>query len=483
MKKMLTLLAVSFAIAAASSQEIPTARFGDAINHFRMTHEKGSYARYDPGQFREIADNIVAYQNEDGGWPKNIDMLAKLDPDSVKQALKPFRRASTLDNSNIYTQAEYLSNVWVLTQDTTYSGSARRAFEYILSAQYPNGGWRGWDVDAVTFNDGVMEGVMDTWLDVLEGNPIYAWVDDGLRARIRKSFDRAVGTVLACQYVRNGVKTAWPQQSDHETLQPCQARSYEFPSLSASESAGIVMLLMRIRHPSPEVVEAVKTAATWFDGSKITGKKIVTVSVPEGLAENPKIKKDRMLVDDPEASPIWARFYELDTNRPFMSTREGKIVYDLCEVPAERRTGYAWYGGWGNKVLRKYPVWLRRIEKEQAANANDKAVQTLREFYTAYIRAVSEGDSHATVQQLVKKYCTARLLARIEKSGLDYDPFLNAQDADPDWVSSLCVEKGDAKNTYLVSYWYPYAKKRVYIGVSAEKDGDSYKIVAVDPVD
>lgn len=364
MKKIPMLLAALLATAAASSQEVPAARFADAVNHFRMTHDKGSYERYRADEFRQIADNIVAYQNADGGWPKNIDMLAKLDPDSVRRTIDAKHLRSTLDNSNVYTQAEYLSNVWTLTQDTTYSRSARRAFEYILATQYPNGGWRGWDVDAVTFNDGVMEGVLDTWLDVLEGNPIYAWVDDDLRARIRSSFDRGIETVLKCQYVQHGVRTVWPQQCDHETLQPCQARSYEFPSLSAGESAGIVMLLMRIEHPSAEIVEAVKAAVAWFERSKIMGKKIITVAVPEGLREDPKIKKDRLLVDDPEADPIWARFYELDTNRPFMSTRAGKIVYNLSEVPAERRTGYAWYGGWGNKVLKRYPKWLRKVAKE-----------------------------------------------------------------------------------------------------------------------
>lgn len=53
------------------------------------------------------------------------------------------------------------------------------------------------------------------------------------------------------------------------------------------------MLLMRIKKPSPEVVEAVEAAAAWFDRTKITGKKVETVSVPEGLEEDRKIKKDR----------------------------------------------------------------------------------------------------------------------------------------------------------------------------------------------
>lgn len=49
------------------------------------------------------------------------------------------------------------------------------------------------------------------------------------------------------------MKTVWAQQYDHETLQPVKARAYELPGLSASESADIVMLLMRIKKPSPEV--------------------------------------------------------------------------------------------------------------------------------------------------------------------------------------------------------------------------------------
>ena len=65
--------------------------------------------------------------------------------------------------------------------------------------------------------------------------------------------------------MQDGVKTVWAQQYDHETLQPVKARAYELPALSAGESADITMLLMRIKNPSPEVVEAVESAAAWFD--------------------------------------------------------------------------------------------------------------------------------------------------------------------------------------------------------------------------
>ena len=102
MKKTFIVLAVSFmAVSAVAQQPVSADRFADAVNHWNKEHGAQSYERYKPDQFREIADNIVAYQNADGGWPKNLDMLARLDPDSVKAALKPRHRLSTLDNANV----------------------------------------------------------------------------------------------------------------------------------------------------------------------------------------------------------------------------------------------------------------------------------------------------------------------------------------------------------------------------------------------
>ena len=338
--------------------------FQDAVNHWRMTH-KEDYPRYAPEQYREIADNLLAYQNADGGWPKNIDWMAVLDADSVRMTLSRRSLSSTLDNSNIYPQMTYLSEVYGLTGDERYRQGAERAVEYILGLQHPvSGGWRGADVDAVTYNDGVMSGILSTWLEILRGNEIYGWMDDSLRERIRQSWERGLAVILATQYVQNGVKTVWCQQHDHETLEPCKARSYELPSLSAGESAGIVLLLMSIDHPSPEVVEAVEGAVAWFERTKIEGKRIVTIPMPEGNPEDPSIKKDRRLVDDPAAKGLWPRFSELEDNTPFFCNRDGIKVYTLEEVLPERRTGYGWYGEWGQPVLKAYPKWKQRIGKE-----------------------------------------------------------------------------------------------------------------------
>jgi PelA/Pel-15E family pectate lyase len=74
---------------------------------------------------------------------------------------------------------------------------------------------------------------------------------------------------------------------------------------------------------------------------------------------------DLVMVEDPNAPPLWARFHEIGTNRPFMANRDGKKVYSLSEVALERRTGYAWYGGWPARILEKeYPEWKARLNSK-----------------------------------------------------------------------------------------------------------------------
>src|SRR5262245_12980351 len=39
---------------------------------------------------------------------------------------------------------------------------------------------------------------------------------------------------------------------------------------------------------------------------------------------------------------IWARLYEIGTNRPIYGDRDGKVHYTLAEISEERRAGYRW---------------------------------------------------------------------------------------------------------------------------------------------
>ena len=161
--------------------------FEDDIRHWKNGPGKGLlYERYDTDQITEIADNLLKFQNPDGGWPKNIDWLGKLEYDEVWKRLSNLEKRSTCDNRNTYTQIEYLSKVYTETNEDKYRDGAVKGLNFILSTQKENGGWRGADVDAITFNDELMTGIMNLFLDIQEGRPYYNWMDKDLKIENRR---------------------------------------------------------------------------------------------------------------------------------------------------------------------------------------------------------------------------------------------------------------------------------------------------------
>src|SRR5205823_14454004 len=98
---------------------------------------------------------------------------------------------------------------------------------------------------------------------------------DSDRTRAKQAMDRGLQCILKTQVTQNGKLTVWCAQHDEKTLAPAKARAYEHPSLSGSESVGIVEFLIGIEQPSPEVVRAVQSAVAWFNASKVTGIRVV----------------------------------------------------------------------------------------------------------------------------------------------------------------------------------------------------------------
>jgi PelA/Pel-15E family pectate lyase len=70
---------------------------------------------------------------------------------------------------------------------------------------------------------------------------------------------------------------------------------------------------------------------------------------------------DVVVVTDQKAPPLWARMYEVGTDRPIFASRDGVKVYSLAEVDRERRTGSGWYGSWPRELLeQEYPRWRKQ---------------------------------------------------------------------------------------------------------------------------
>ena len=97
---------------------------------------------YGTAEATRIADNVLLYQNDNGGWPKNIEM-ARILTDDDKDHLRTTRNEAetTIDNGATHTQIRFLALVHEATGDDRYAEAARRGIEYLLKAQYENGGW------------------------------------------------------------------------------------------------------------------------------------------------------------------------------------------------------------------------------------------------------------------------------------------------------------------------------------------------------
>jgi PelA/Pel-15E family pectate lyase len=322
-------------------------------------------AAIDPG-IDPVAENMLIYQRAIGGWPKAVNEIKVDYNKSMTEAQKKATRAdstridATIDNAATMREIRYLVKAFKKTNRNTYLSAAEKGVRYYLKAQNANGGWPQYYPDSalyrsqITYNDDAMMNVMNVLQDIIESKNDLDVIDRSLVPSIANAVQKGVECILKTQIIANGKLTAWCAQYNKKTLQPEMARKFELVSLSGSESVGITRFLMRIKNPSSDIKQSIVAAVDWFNLVKIPGYKYVDVDAPA----QPK-GRDRVIMPD-DGSTIWARFYEIGTNRPFFSGRDSEKKYDVKEIEVERRTGYAWYGTWPEKLLKtEYPVWAK----------------------------------------------------------------------------------------------------------------------------
>ncbi|MGE5805347.1 MAG: pectate lyase [Ignavibacteria bacterium] len=375
MKAFLILLSLSSFSCAQNSIENSTAislsDFYDSAHHWYDIHDEEriieplpKQKKYKEDEIRAIADNILLFQKNNGGWPKNYDMQAVLTEEQKLAVLNAKTETNTtFDNGATHSQIIYLAKVYSATGEEKYKEGCISGIEFILKAQYPNGGFPQFYPDTsgyrkyITFNDGAMIGVMNVLYNVVKGSADFRFADDSLKNRIKQAYTKGLDCILKCQIKENGQLNAWCQQHDNNNFMPRSARTFEPASISNMESAGIVKFLMKIKNPDQKIINSIQNAVKWFNNSKISGIRFETISAPKTDYQYHSTDEDRIVVKDPDAPPIWARFYELKTHRPLFCNRDGKPVYSLSEVERERRTGYAWYVYDPQEILDKYPDW------------------------------------------------------------------------------------------------------------------------------
>jgi PelA/Pel-15E family pectate lyase len=104
---------------------------------------------------------------------------------------------------------------------------------------------------------------------------------------------------------------------------------------------------MQLPDPNSNVVAAVHAACAWFEKTKIADKAFKLVA-----------GRGRELVDAP-GSTVWARYYEIVTDRPIFGDRDKSIHDDVSEISLERRNGYGWFRDTPKRVLEHYARWSK----------------------------------------------------------------------------------------------------------------------------
>lgn len=298
-----------------------------------------------------IMSIILSFQTPSGGWSKRTDMgktaRQKGEAFGVEENYIP-----TFDNNATSTQLQLLAQAYTVTKKKIYLDAFERGVRIIVDAQYPNGGWPqnypvvGGYHDHITYNDNLIKQLMELLYNISTGKNEFAFTSKKLRKQAQTAYEKGLECIKKTQVVTNGQLTIWGAQHDRLTLAPAKARNFEMISLSSTESAHLMSFLMDIDKPDADTIKAVHAAAKWFKENKILGQRWS--------------RTDLALQADPEALPMWSRFYEIGTNKPIFGDRDSSIYYSVAQVSEERRKGYAWFSTAPNKILEKYQAWAEK---------------------------------------------------------------------------------------------------------------------------
>lgn len=323
-------------------------------------------AWYGSDEAKLVAENVLLTQKEIGGWAKNkpyhhiFSEAEKADFIKSKSEI-----GATFDNGATIMELRFLAKVFLHFKEDRYKQAFEKGLGYIFISQYDNGGWpqfyplKGGYANQITYNDNAMVNTMKFLQDIVEDDEEFTALQITAESKVKAqaAIEKGVQCFLQTQIRIDGQPTVWCAQHDEKTMLPAKARSYELPSFSGAESVGITLFLMDIDHPSEAVIAAVNGAVNWFENHKIEGIRLEQEIDQDG-------KKNRIVVEDKNADPLWARFYDLETGLPYFCDRDGVKKNTLAEIGHERRNGYSWYTDGPAKVLKKYPKWREKKVKQ-----------------------------------------------------------------------------------------------------------------------
>ena len=344
----------------------------------------------------ETALALAATQLHSGGWQHVLEFDPQLRrrwcyrivsaacDKQGPQGENRLRNATTLDDDITQSALRLLIVVDILSRrkNEVVREAAEYGLERFLNAQYPNGAWpirfdRRVSKRKRKSHPGTKARYPDVWArkhTKPTSREIFVLNDHVLRDSIQtlllahrhygdgrylQAAMRAGDFLLVARMP--GPQPGWAQ-SYNSGMEPMWGRTFEPPSIASWETATTIdaLLTLYLYTGEERFLEAVHPAVKWLDAARLSGG-------------------------------LWARFYELETNRPLYVTREGALAYDNKNV----RAGYGFQGDFGiPNILARYRAIVDRQDDMTAAQGEQapSTVTDLQESVTQIIGALdSEG--------------------------------------------------------------------------------------------
>lgn len=258
----------------------------------------------------DAARALACAQSSRGGWAATQHLPAACDPDG-----QPADAAvnNMLDEGTQQAVLDFLLDLRAALADRGESvpawleGTIADGFQFLLDIQKEDGGWPR-QIPAAnnysalsTLNDRVHSSSISI---LLRG---YREFGD---ARYLEAAKKGGQFLVRAQ--GQAPQAGWAQQYDDD-LRPAAARKFEPRALSSRESAHAMTSLVELYLETGDPVFAapLPAAARWLQNSTIR-------------------------------PGVWARFYEIGSNRPVYGDRDGSVHYRLKKISEERRRGYDW---------------------------------------------------------------------------------------------------------------------------------------------
>ena len=242
-------------------------------------------------------------QSTKGGW----EYCPKIDHLEKGKKVKRKKTKCTFDDNNTQEALNFLICLDEIYDAQWLTESIELGLAYILKGQYENGAWPQWYPlrgsyhDYYTFNDNAINDCIRVMIKAYQVYKKKEYLTSALKG----------GEFIIISPVSKD-QPGWAQQYSKE-LKPVWARKFEPPAVCSLVTARNIKTLVDLYlfTKDKKFLTPVPAAIKWLERSKISNN-------------------------------IWARMYELESNRPIYGDRDRKIHYTIEEISMERQLGYTW---------------------------------------------------------------------------------------------------------------------------------------------